>query len=425
MVDSQRVVVTGLGVLSPIGSTPSEFWQSLKEGRSGLRRFQHFDPSPLPCQIGGEIPDFNPKALIEKSYRKALNAMSRPVQLGTIAAQLCMQEAGLTKGSVAPDRLGVEFASVMAATELADFARASKLSANPDPKSINMARWGREGLKEIPPLWMLKYLPNMPACHISILYDAQGPSNTLISGETAGLLCFSEAFRILRRGLADVMIVGGSDSKLNPLSMSRFSVFAPLTKNNENPAQAIRPYDLERDGTALGEGGVVFTLERLDHARRRGARILSEVVGYASGMDKGLSGSGLARVIEHALARAAISPADVDHINAHGSGVVAHDVFEARGIAEVFGREVPVYAPLPAFGSLSAAAAIIETAASVLAFRHGLLPGTLNHHKPDPACPIRVHTGEPRPIAKPYAVKLAYTDLGQCAALVIKQWSEN
>ena len=203
---TRRAVLTGFGVLSPIGNTPAAFWQNLLDDKSGVRTIQNFDSSSLPCRIGGEVPDFVAKNLIDKSYRKALNAMSRPVQMGTIGSQFAMQDAGLAKGSLPPERFGIEFASVMAATELDDFARAGKLSTNCVPRNINMADWGGKGLKEIPPLWMLKYLPNMPACHVTILYDAQGPSNTLISGETAGVLCFAEAVRIIRRNLADFML---------------------------------------------------------------------------------------------------------------------------------------------------------------------------------------------------------------------------
>lgn len=419
---SRRAVLTGCGVLSPIGNTPAAFWQSLLDGKTGVRAIQNFDAANLPCRIGGEVPDFSAKSMIDKSYRKALNAMSRPVQMGTIGSQLAMQDVGLAKGALPPERFGIEFASVMAATELDDFARAGKMSTNCVPRAIDMATWGGKGLKEIPPLWMLKYLPNMPACHVTILFDAQGPSNTLISGETAGVLCFAEALRIIRRDLADFMLVGGSDSKMNPLSMSRFNMFAPLTKRNDAPAKAVRPFDKDRDGTALGEGSAVFGLEELGHAKKRGAKIIGEVVGYGAGFDKGLTGKGLARVIKAALASAGITPADVDHVNAHGLGCVDLDAFEARGIAEVFGKDVPVYAPLPAFGTLSAASAVLELAASVMALHHGQLPGTLNHENPDPACPIRVHTGAPRPVTKPYAVKVSYTNLGQCAVLVVKKW---
>lgn len=422
--DSRRAVLTGLGVLSPIGSTPADLWQALLAGTSGIRKIQAFDASALPCHIGGELPNFVAKAIIEKNYRKALNAMARTVQLGVIGCQLAMAECGLKRGSVDPVRFGVEFASVMGATEINDLARASVKSSRGPRQPVDMEAWGRDGLDDVPPMWMLKYLPNMPACHATIMFDIQGPSNTLIANDAAGVLAIGEALRILQRNAADFLLVGASESKINPLSMSRFNAFAPLTRRNDSPETAVKPFDRDRDGTALGEGTAVFGLEELAHARNRGAKILAEVVGFAAGVDRGLTGAGLARVIRNALAAAGIQPADVDHVNAHGLGVPELDAFEARGIAEVFGRTVPVFAPLSRFGNLGAGSGALELACSVLALHHGQLPATLNHTNPDPACPVAVHTGSPRPVTKPYAVKVSFTDLGQCSVVLIRRWSE-
>ena len=346
------------------------------------------------------------------------------VQLGVVASQFAMENAGLAKGSIEPTRFGVEFASVMGATEIDDLARASKITSNCAPRAVDMAAWGKSGVGEIPPLWMLKYLPNMPACHATILYNAQGPSNTLISGEAAGILAFGEALRILQRGTADFMLVGGSESKVNPLSLARFNTFAHLSHRNNEPARALRPFDRDRDGTVLGEGGAAFGLEELGHARSRNATIIGEVTGFAAGIDRTKSGGGLARVIRNAMRDAGIGVDDVDHVNAHGSGTIVLDAFEARGISEVFGKNVPVFAPSSYFGSVGAASGVLELAASVLALHKGLLPGTLNHEHPDPGCPVAVHTGAPRPTQKKCVVKVGFTDLGQCAALVIRKWEE-
>ncbi|MFO0825512.1 MAG: beta-ketoacyl-[acyl-carrier-protein] synthase family protein [Gemmataceae bacterium] len=419
---SRRTVLTGFGVISPIGSNPDTFWQSLLAGTPGVHRITHFNPQHLPSQMAGEVRGFSAKSLIEKSYRRTLNAMARTVEFGVIGSQLAMQDAGLAKGSVKPERIGVEFASVMGATELDDLGPASVRSVLPDQSGPDLAVWGRDGLNLVPPLWMLKYLPNMPACHATILYDIQGPSNTQIPGNTAGAVALAEAIRIIRRGAADVMLVGGSEAKIHPLSLSRFSLFAPLSKRNHDPEGAIRPFDRDREGTAPGEGTATFTLESLDHALARKAKIYGEVLSVASGVDRGLSGPGLARVIRNALTAAGVQPSEVDHVNAHGLGTVAGDAFEARAIAEVFGKSVPVFAPLAQFGNFGAASSLVELAGSVLALKHGQLPGTLNHAKPDPACPIAVHTGAPRPVTKPYAVKLSYTDLGQSSAIVIRKW---
>jgi len=417
----RRAVVTGLGLITPLGSGPAAFWEALRAGVSGVRRVRAFDPSHLPCQIAGEIPDFNAKAVIEKGYRKSLNAMARPVQLGVVAAQFAMQDIGLKKGDLPPERFGVEFASVMGATELDDLARMGRACSVGPGKPVDMEKYGRDGVPEMPPMWMLKYLPNMPACHFTILFDAQGPSNTLIPNDAAGVEAVGEALRIVRRGAADFMLVGGCEGKVNPLSMSRFNSFAPLTRDNDHPQTAIRPFDRDASGTCLGEGAGAFGLEELEHAKKRGAKIVAEVVGYAAGMDRKLEGPGLSRVIRNALADAGIQASDVDHVNAHGTGVPQFDAFEARGIAGVFGREVPVFAPLSRFGNMGGAAGVVELVCSVLALKHGELPGTLNHDNPSDGCPIAVHTGSPRKVAKPYAVKVTYTDLGQCAACVIRK----
>ncbi len=420
--NSRRAVITGFGAITPIGSSPGTFWDALRAGVSGIRTIRAFDPSSLPCQIGGEIPEFVAKMLIEKHYRKYLNAMSRTVQIGVVAAQFAMQNIAIPRGSISPERFGVEFASVMGATDLNDLARSSKVSSIGPRQPIDMAAWGQDGVSEMPPMWMLKYLPNMPACHVTVLFDAQGPSNTIISNDAAGVLAIGEALRILQRGAADLMLVGGTESKINPLSQSRFNSFAPLTRERAEPEKAVRPFSPDSTGSCLGEGAGAFGLEDLDHAQKRGATIIGEVVGYASGMDRGLTGVGLARVIRNALANAGIQPHDVDHVNAHGLGVRELDAFEARGIAAVFGRDVPVFAPLSRFGNLGGASGIIECLCSVLALLHGELPGTLNH-TPSPDCPITVHTGSPRPVTKPYAVKVSATDLGQCGAVVLRKWT--
>jgi 3-oxoacyl-[acyl-carrier-protein] synthase II len=313
----------------------------------------------------------------------------------------------------------------MGATDIDDLARSSQLASSGRPRRpVDMDVWGRDSVPEMPPMWMLKYLPNMPACHVTILYDLQGPSNTIIPNDAASALTVGEAFRILRRGAADAMLVGGCESKINPLSLSRFNSFAPLTRRNDLGEQAVRPFDRDASGSCMGEGAAVFPLEELGHAKKRGAKILGEVVGFAAGVDRGMKGPGFARVIRQALTDADIQARDVDHVNAHGLGVPALDAFEARGIAEVFGLDVPVFAPLSRFGNLLAAAGMVELACSILALKHGELPGTLNHENPHPACPIAVHTGSPRKVTRPFAVKTSYTDLGQCAAVVIRKWED-
>lgn len=419
----RRAVLTGLGILSPVGCDPAAFWQSLRAGAVAVKPVSLFDATALPCHVAAEIPDFDAKKIAPKDFRKSLNKMARTVQLGFCSAARCLEDGkGPQKGQIDPFRFGVEFACVMVATETDDLVGGAKVATDGTPGKVDLAAWGRDGLRQVPPQWMLKYLPNMAACHASILADAQGPNNSVTAGDVAGLLALGEAYRVMGRDLADAFLVGGCESKVNPVSLTRHNTFQALTRKNDTPQTAVRPFDLDRDGTAVGEAGVTFGLEELAFAEKRGAPILAELVGFASGFDRGREGPVLATVIRRALAEAGVRPSDVDHVNAAAAGDPRLDAWEARALHEVFGPDVPVYAPKAHFGNTGAAAGLLELAASVLALKHGELPGTPNHTTPDPGCPVRVHTGPPRPVAKPYAVKVSYTDAGQCAAAVVKKW---
>jgi 3-oxoacyl-[acyl-carrier-protein] synthase II len=286
-----------------------------------------------------------------------------------------------------------------------------------------LKEWGAKGLETVEPTWMLKYLPNMPACHVTILHDAQGPSNSLTGGDIAGLQALGEAYRIIQRDQADFMLAGAADSKLSPLVHARHALFFPLTQRKEEPAKAVRPFDRDRDGCVLSEGSAVYAVEELEHARRRGVSIQAEIAGYGSAVDVRRDGSGLARAIRAAVQQANIKPADVDHINAHGLATLESDIWEARGLREVFGANgPPVFAAKGFIGHCGAAAAAVELYFSMQALQEGALPGSINCEHPDPECGIPVHTGSPRLVSKPHVLKLSFTDLGQCAAMVLRRW---
>ncbi|MCE9532940.1 MAG: beta-ketoacyl-[acyl-carrier-protein] synthase family protein [Planctomycetes bacterium] len=424
----RRAVITGVGVFSPIGMDAATYWRSLVEGRSGVRPIRHMDASEFPCRIAADVPEFNDKYAREvfkhnREHAKSLKMMARTVQLGVAVAQKAMENAGFVKGQIDPTRVGVEFGAAIIHTELDDIARAAKICTNCQPGAIDMKIWGEKGLEEIPPLWMLKYLPNMPACHVSIMHDIQGPSNTITVGDAASILALGEAFRILNRDLVDFVLVGGTESKLNPLNYARQSLFQPVTTTrNETPAKAVRPFDSGRDGTVLGEGATAFSLEELGHAQKRGAKILGEVCGFAAGFDRDRDGKSIARVIRRAMDDAGITPADVDHVNAHGLGTLESDAWEAKAFREVFGKDVPVFGMKGYIGALGPAGGLTELLASFLAFQHGVLPPTLNCEQVDPLLGIQVHQESMRPIRKPYAVKISFSDLGQVGAVVIRKW---
>jgi 3-oxoacyl-[acyl-carrier-protein] synthase II len=425
MASSRRAVITGLGVLSPIGLSLTEYWQSLCQGKSGVRPIQSFDVSVLPTRIAGEVPGFDARNFVDKKDRKSLRMMARTIQLAVSAANLALQDGRVEKDTLDPTRFGVIFGSGLMASELEELGAAAQASVNCQPDAVDLDRWGEQGIGNIPPLWMLKYLPNMPACHVSIMHNAQGPSNSITESEVASLLAIGEAFRVVGRQGGDFFLTGGGDSRINPLSFTRQCLFQPFTRRNDAPEKASRPFDRRRDGMVIGEGAAVLVLEDLDHARRRGARIYAEMVGFGAAFDRDKTGAGLARAIRAALVDAGIGPHEIDHVNAHGLSTVEADAWEARGLHEVFGScqpTVPVFAAKSYFGNLGAGSGATELVASLLALQHGALPPTLNYEEPDPACPITVATGSMQPVQRPYVLKVGFTDMGQCAAIICRKW---
>jgi 3-oxoacyl-[acyl-carrier-protein] synthase II len=410
--------------VNPLGPDAASFWEGLRAGRSGVQPIQSFDASNLPTRIAGEVRDFDAKRYIAKPDRKSLKVMARGIQLAVAAAQLAFDDAHLDKQALDPTRFGVAFGAGLLATELDELGPAAGVGANCRPGVVDLEKWGEQSIATIPPTWMLKYLPNMLACHVSILHNAQGPNNTITESDVASLLALGEAYRILSRDQADLLLVGGADSKINPLSLVRQCLFGPLSRNNATPERACRPFDRRRDGSVLGEGAAVLVLEELEHARRRGAHIYAELVGFGAAFDRHQSGHGLARAASAALREAAIRPEDLDHVNAHGLSSQDADAWEARGLAEVLRdsrAEVAVFAPKSYFGNLGAGSGTTELAASVLALHHGWLPATLNYEEPDPACAVAVLRA-PRATTRLHLLKVGFTEMGQCAAVVLRKW---
>lgn len=421
----RRAVFTGMSVLTSLGNDLGAFRQNLLDGVSGVALLRNFDASAAPCKLASEVVDYDGKKFLPASARdarKSLNKMARTVQFGFTTAVKAWEDAGgPAKGAIDPFRFGVEYGCVMVATEVEDLAGGAKVSVSLEPKTeVHYDTWGREGLRLVPPQWMLKYLPNMPACHASIYCDAQGPNNTITSGDIASTLALGEAYRIIQRDLADAFLVGGCDSRLNPVSYARLSLFQQLTTRTDLGGRAVRPFAADRSGTVLGEGAAVFILEEREAALKRGARIDAELVSFASGFDRGLQGSVLAGVLRRALQQAGVAPAEVDHVNSSAGGTAKLDGWEARAIAEVFGPGMAVIAPKAQFGGLSAAAGLAELAVSVMALRHGVVAGYDGYGKPAADCPVAPIT-ETRAATKPYAVKISTTDMGQCAVVVVRK----
>jgi 3-oxoacyl-[acyl-carrier-protein] synthase II len=416
------VVITGLGVVSPIGIGTKAFTASLRDGRSGVRPISLFDASGFPVRIGAEVADFDPKAYVRP--RKSLKVMSREIQFGFAAADMAMTAAGLQQGQAEPDRFGVVFGAEMIYCGL-DELEAVYRRCTTDQK-FDFGRWGEAMMSEMFPLWMLRNLPNMVACQIAIVHDARGPNNTINLSDVSSLLAIIEAVRVIQRDAADIMIAGGVGARVNPTSMS-YRGDGDLSHRNEEPARASRPFDAGRDGLVHGEGAAALILESREHAQKRGAPILARVLSYASAHEplagnpvirlEPLTGSALRQVLSESLSRAGVNPNDVGHVNAHGLSTIADDRYEAQAIRAVL-ADVPVTAPKSFFGHSGAGCGAMELAASVVGIGAGEIPATLNYEEADPECPVHV-IREPRQSERRAAVKLSSSRLGHAAAMII------
>jgi 3-oxoacyl-[acyl-carrier-protein] synthase II len=427
----RRVFITGLGVVSPIGIGLDAFWSALAEGRGGIDTIRSFPVEGLPSDVGGEVKGFDPKAQALPKYRKALTKslkyMARDIQLAVAAAQLAVADAGLVDGGVEPARFGVDLGAGLISSELDELAPAVTHASTPSG-TFDYRTWGRESIPMITPIWLLKYLPNMLACHISILIDCQGPSNTITEAEAASSLAIGEAARIIARGRADVMISGGADSKIHPLSLVRMSLLDQMSHWRGEPARACKPFDVRRDGWVPGEGAGILILEEREHALERGARVYGEILGFGSGCDAcpggGLDPEGIGTKIalQAALKNSGIAPQEVGHVNAHGAATQVSDLAEARAIQKVFGAKtkIPVTALKGYMGNLVSGCGSVELIASLLGVNRGAIPPVLNCDEPDPRCGLDLVLGSLRPTSNPTFVKTNVTRHGQAAALVIR-----
>jgi 3-oxoacyl-[acyl-carrier-protein] synthase II len=413
----RRAVLTGIGAITPIGLDHASIRAALREGRGGIRTVRSLDTSALPLHFAGEIEEFDARDYLDKKDRKRLNVMSRTIQLGVAAAKLALDDAGLDPATLDPTRFGVVMGAGTLPSDMSDLGAAAHVSRD-NNEAADLRKWGATGLTNIQPTWMLNYIPNMVSCHISISHNAQGPNNTITQTEAASLLALGEAYRVLERGGADVFLAGGADTRVNPVSFLRQHKYHTLSQRNDAPEKACRPFDLDRDGLVLGEGGAVFVLEERDHALRRGACICGEVVGFGAAFDRARDGSGMARAIRTALTEAGVPPDALDHVNAHGDSTRDGDGREARGLLAALGATVPVFAAKSYVGDLGAGGSAVELSMSLLARADGVVPATLNFERGDPDCPLAV-TRQPRAVERPYILKVARTDLGQCAAMVI------
>jgi len=413
------IVITGLGVVSPIGIGCDAFWKAIAGGTSGIRPVDLFDASSLRVRFGGQIPDFDPKQYVRP--RKSLKVMSREIQLGFAAADLALADAGIAAGGLDPDRFGVVFGNDMIYADLEDLEQTYRRSARDGDFDFHL--WSEAIQEELHPLWLLKHLPNMTASHVAIAHDARGPNNSIVLGDVSGLLAVAEAASVIRRGWADVILAGGTGCRLHPTALVARGD-ALLSHRADDCEAACRPFDRDRDGLVNGEGAGVIVLESRAHARRRGATIRCELSATAARCEPrarrdGLSGASLRQAIRAACVAAGLEAGDIGHVNAHGVSTIEMDRAEARAIRAELG-DVPVTAPKSFFGHLGAGGGVVELAASVLGLERGLVPPTLNYLTADPECPVNVVHGEPLAGRPATAVKVNLCSTGQAAAVVIR-----
>lgn len=434
---SRRVVITGVGLVSPLGNSPERLWSALAAGQSGVRELTSIPVEAFPTRFGAEardftgaIEDFGPLEKAKaRNVKKNLKAMCREMQFGIAVAQLALADAKFPLDTADLDRVGCVYGSDYMLTVPQEFTSGIRKSLD-GHQSFDFRNWAEKGLPEVEPLWLLKYLPNLPASHISIFNDLRGPNNSLTMREASSNLAIGEAYCTILRGHADAMLAGATGARVHPARTIHVVTQEEIAVEGDDPAKLSRPFDRDRRGSVMGEGAAAIMLEELGYAQARGANILGEVVGFGSSAVSDRQGVGnyqaaFTNVLKQSLASAGISAGDVGHINAHGLSTRRCDAEEAQAIAGVFaGRKqpVPVAAAKSYFGNLGASGGLVELIASLLALQHRRLFRTLNYETPDPECPVRVVTAADAPSGDSF-INLSITPQGQASAAVVRRFS--
>ncbi len=437
---SRRVVITGMGIVSPLALSPEGLWNALCNRESGVRAYDLPNSTSLPIRFAAppvesscDVDSFgNLDASQKKAIRKGFKVMSREILMAVAATQRALTDAGIAFGRIPARRVGVSFGCdhIMTTPDelFAGVQACSESVSGPagTVRRFDFDRWARQGLPKMTPLWQLKYLPNMPASHIAIYNDFQGPNNSMTLREASIGAVLGESINTIRRGRADVMLVGTTGTRLHPYKLAQAVQQEELAPPGGDPATACRPFDPTRDGTVLGEGAGALVLESEEHADARGATILAEVVAgsYSATFDRNgvdRRRDTIVRVLENILGLCEIDVNTVGHINAHGLGGIGADSAEAQGIQAVFGDSpIPVTTAKGHLGNLGAGSGAIELIAGVQSLRNGRLFPTLNNTADDPACPVRVVRDADTPSGDSF-IKLAFNPQGQASALFVRK----
>jgi len=414
---ARRVVITGLGPVSGVGVGIDPTWQAAAAGASGIAPIASFDPAGFACRIAGEVKDFKVNNFVPKSYRKAVKVMARDIELAVAAADLAARDAKLvTRGTAPgtgdatadfkptydPTRVGAHIGAGLIAAELNELTEALATSRS-EGGGFDIHLWGKDGINHLTPLWLLKYLPNMLACHVTIIHDTQGPSNTITCGEASSGLSIGESLRVIQRGQADACFCGGAESKLNPMAYLRQLMTERLnTADNDSPATAVRPFATNAGGTVIGEGGGIVVLEAEETFKKRcetasgaaGAKAYAVIEGFgasqtvhpeARNLRPDPQGKGIALAIKAAMREAGVGPNDIDLVIPFGLGWRETDSAEAAAIKSVFGdraAQVPVVSIKPLVGNCGAGAGGLDVCVAAKAVAEQTIPATINCDSP-------------------------------------------
>ena len=408
---SRRVVVTGLGLVTPLGIGTDRTWKALCAGQSGIARITRFDPTGYDAQIAGEVKDFDPAQFIEK---KEIKKMDTFIHYAVAASQLAVDDAALKVTPEESAKVGVYIGSGIGG--LGSIEHYHQVLRDKGPGRVS-------------PFFIPMTIINLASGQVAIRLGAKGPNSCAVTACATGNNCIGDAYRIIQRGEADVMIAGGAEAAITPLGVAGFASAKALSFRNDAPEKASRPFDRDRDGFVLGEGAGVVVLEDIEHARRRGARVYAEIIGYAMNSDAyhitapPEEGEGAVRCMELAITDAGISKSDVGYINAHGTSTMA-DAIETKAIKQVFGDHayrVPVSSTKSMTGHLLGAAGGIEAIFSILALHHGILPPTINLDHPDPACDLDYVPNKARPASFNVALSNSFGFGGVNACLLFQR----
>ena len=410
---SKRVVITGMGVISPLGTGLDNFWNALTKGVSGIARITRFDPSEFSTQIAGEVKGFDFSQYLDKKEARRMDKFS---QYGVVAAAMAIEDAALDMEALDKDRTGVIIGSGIGGMET--FEEQCKVLVNRGPSRIS-------------PFLIPMMIANMAAGQIAIKFGLKGPNITTITACASSGNAIGDAFKLIQRGNAEVVISGGTEAPITPLAVAGFCAAKAMSTNNEEPEKASRPFDENRDGFVMGEGAAVMVLETLEHAQKRGAKIYAEIVGYGSTCDAyhitapDPEGSGAIGAMEMALKDGNLKPEDVQYINAHGTSTPVGDVAEVGAIKKVFGEhayKLVVSSTKSMTGHMLGAAGAIEGMASILAIRDGLVPPTINLENPDPQCDLDFVPREARQMNVDVAISNSFGFGGHNVTLAFKKF---